>query len=203
MPVSLINLAESFDVNTKKGHFPHKLVIKEQIFNDTLEKPKITDYYENLDEETYNKEMSELLEYKIRIQSELYLKDDLIALSECLVEFNDKIFNNFKINTFWHYTISGLTLNIFRVKYLKDFKLVKLSKSLNNELRKKGYNGGIVDVYYSHGENLFGYDVNSLYPYVMIDEYPNGPYHIITFREYVPFNPEWNGVCLADVLGLF
>ena len=36
------------------------------------------DDYENLNEETYNKEMSELLDYNIRIQSELYLKDDLI-----------------------------------------------------------------------------------------------------------------------------
>ena len=34
------------------------------------------DDYENLNEETYNKEMSELLDYNIRIQSELYLKDD-------------------------------------------------------------------------------------------------------------------------------
>ncbi len=90
------------------------------------------DDYENLNEETYNKEMSELLDYNIRIQSELYLKDDLNALCECLIEFNDKIFNNFKANPFKHYAISELALNIFRVKYLKGSKIVKLRKGDDN-----------------------------------------------------------------------
>lgn len=32
---------------------------------------------------------------------------------------------------------------------------------------KKGYTGGSVDVYKSMGENIYRYDVNSLYPHVM------------------------------------
>ena len=32
---------------------------------------------------------------------------------------------------------------------------------------KKSYTGGAVDVYKPMGENIYRYDVNSLYPYVM------------------------------------
>nr|YP_009486079.1 hypothetical protein [Cantharellus lutescens]AWA82204.1 hypothetical protein [Cantharellus lutescens] len=35
------------------------------------------------------------------------------------------------------------------------------------EFFKSGYTGGSVDVYIPYGKNLFSYDVNSLYPYVM------------------------------------
>jgi len=32
---------------------------------------------------------------------------------------------------------------------------------------KEGYTGGAVDVYKPYGENVYRYDVNSLYPYIM------------------------------------
>ena len=35
------------------------------------------------------------------------------------------------------------------------------------EFFKKGYTGGSVDVYQATGENIYRYDVNSLYPFVM------------------------------------
>jgi hypothetical protein len=37
---------------------------------------------------------------------------------------------------------------------------------------KKGYYGGIAEVYKPYGENLYYYDVNSLYPYTALNDMP-------------------------------
>lgn len=37
---------------------------------------------------------------------------------------------------------------------------------------KKAYYGGITEVYKPHGHDLFYYDVNSLYPYVALQDMP-------------------------------
>ena len=38
----------------------------------------------------------------------------------------------------------------------------------------QGYYGGLVDVYRPYGENLYYYDVNSLYPTAMVRDMPCG-----------------------------
>lgn len=57
---------------------------------------------------------------------------------------------------------------------------------MNNELRA-GYAGGMVDVYIPKGENLYCYDVNSLYPYVMLQRYPSGHHTITHYKNPVLF----------------
>lgn len=37
---------------------------------------------------------------------------------------------------------------------------------------KIGYSGAITEVYKPYGENLYYYDVNSLYPYVSLQDLP-------------------------------
>lgn len=46
---------------------------------------------------------------------------------------------------------------------------------------KKAYYGGVVEVYRPYGENLFYYDVNSLYPYSAINDMPG---HECKYVEY-------------------
>lgn len=187
LPASLDNLGKSFGVVTLKSQFPYKFITEERLKNvDHKEIPKITDYV-NMSEKTYNEEIRPLLEYNIKIQTLQYLKNDLDCLLQCLIEFNQKIFDAYHINTFDHYTLSGLAFKIFRTKYMLPKSVPSFEESLNKSLRA-GYTGGVVDVFRPVGRNLYCYDVNSLYPHIMKGYFPSGDYSTIEFDSPVPFN---------------
>ena len=73
-----------------------------------------------------------------------------------------------------HPTISSLAFLLYTNKFLQDLNVTKpkfdipvINYNEYNFLRK-GYSGGSVDVYKPYADNkVFGYDVNSLYPFVM------------------------------------
>ncbi|KAL8146230.1 hypothetical protein AgCh_004102 [Apium graveolens] len=68
-------------------------------------------------------------------------------------------------------TASSLAMRIFRIKYYDALSFPIHIPNVNEDnFITRGYYGGHVDVYKSYGENLFYYDVNSLYPYVMQKE---------------------------------
>jgi len=68
-------------------------------------------------------------------------------------------------------TISKLAVNLFLSKYYKN-NIANINKvSMYNDI-KQGYYGGITEVYKPYGENLYYYDVNSLYPYVALQDMP-------------------------------
>lgn len=65
-------------------------------------------------------------------------------------------------------TVSALSLKIFRKKDLNDETFhINIPTRNQDTFIRRGYYGGHVDVYKPYGENLFYYDVNSLYPYIM------------------------------------
>lgn len=68
-------------------------------------------------------------------------------------------------------TISGLAVRIF----LKDFynnNIPLINKLSIYKDIKQAYYGGITEVYKPWGGNLYYYDVNSLYPYVALQDMP-------------------------------
>jgi hypothetical protein len=84
--------------------------------------------------------------------------------------FSDVIFTQFKIDTHKYPTLSSLSFGIYRSNFLdKDVKIPLISGKMFEDI-KKGYTGGCVGVFCSGGnrwKDLFHYDINSLYPYVM------------------------------------
>lgn len=69
-------------------------------------------------------------------------------------------------------TITSLALKIY-MKYHYPEGTIPLIK--NNRIYseiKKGYSGGITEVYKPYGENLHYYDVNSLYSFVSLQDMP-------------------------------
>ncbi|KAJ8441622.1 hypothetical protein Cgig2_010263 [Carnegiea gigantea] len=81
-----------------------------------------------------------------------------------------------------------------RKNYFDDeaFHIHLPTRNQDNFIRH-GYNGDHANVYKPYGENLYYYDVNSLYPYIM-NAYPmayelkfarNLGYHIIPLRQYL------------------
>ena len=81
-------------------------------------------------------------------------------------KFSKEIFNSFKINIINYPTLSSLAFAIYRTVFIKDFKIPKITGELYNFI-KKGFTGGAVDVYKPYGKNIYRYDVNSLYPFIM------------------------------------
>ena len=68
-------------------------------------------------------------------------------------------------------SISGLAVRLF----LKDFykvNIANISKSSIYKDIRQAYYGGITEVYKPYGTNFFYYDVNSLYPYVALQDMP-------------------------------
>ena len=108
--------------------------------------------------------------FKITDELKTYLKYDCISLYELL----EKFYSEFDVNDV-KLTIASTAFNIL----LKDEKRKKalsnyISKEDEIEIRK-AYKGGRCEVYKRKGENLYKYDVNSMYSFVMRDfKYPAG-----------------------------
>lgn len=93
----------------------------------------------------------------------------------------DIYFRNFDVDICDWVTISSKALGIFRSKFLDD-KKTKPTMNVDNFVRK-GYFGGKAEAYIPKGENLFYYDVNSLYPYIMKEhEMPGGRKTCLAWR---------------------
>jgi hypothetical protein len=74
--------------------------------------------------------------------------------------------NQLNINNFP--TLPSLAFGIYRSKYLKDFNIPIISGQILSDI-KEGYTGGSTSLYIPYGKILFHYDVNSLYPSVMLN----------------------------------
>jgi hypothetical protein len=73
----------------------------------------------------------------------------------------------FRVDVLRFPTISSLAFGIFRSNFLlKDIKIPLIFNEIYKDI-KDSYTGGSVDVFKPYGENIKGYDVNSLYPYIM------------------------------------
>nr|QVJ98103.1 hypothetical protein [Apium graveolens] len=101
-----------------------------------------------------------------------YLKQDVLLLGGVLKKAQEIILNLYNVNINTVLTISSLAMRIFRIQYYDASSFpIHIPNVNEDKFIRKGYYGGHVDVYKPRGENLYYYDVNSLYPYVM-QEYP-------------------------------
>ena len=86
-----------------------------------------------------------------------------------MLKFINEIYSDYRVNVLKYSTISSLAFAIFRVNFLKDSKIPLIQDNLY-EFIKKSYTGGSVDVFKPISlkkEKIYGYDINSQYPYVM------------------------------------
>ena len=84
------------------------------------------------------------------------------------------------------------------MKFLKH-NIPSLDRITDNFVRE-AYFGGATDHYQLYGENLFYYDINSLYPYAMLKDIPLAPagFHDNISQEDL-VNGNFFGYCLADI----
>lgn len=88
-----------------------------------------------------------------------------------MISANKQVHKDYKINITDALTISGLALKIYLSKYYNN-NIPKIDKPSIYRDFKQAYYGGITEVYRPYGENLYYYDVNSLYPFASLNDMP-------------------------------
>lgn len=112
--------------------------------------------------------------FEVNKKSLEYLEYDCKGLYEVLVKFMEMLSideRELKL------TIASQALNEFKKMQPEESKLFTLNEHYEKDIRENFYSGGRVEVYKCKGKNLNLYDVNSLYPSVMINAMPTGKEH--------------------------
>ena len=181
LPQSLERLSHGWGCTVKKSYFPHKFVSRERLdyvgdwpgfeyYSDQVSKSEYSHY-----DKWFNR-----YPFNLKIEALTYLENDLISLHQVLSIFHQQIRDSFKINSTTFPTLPSLALDIYRTHfyYKPIIPILGSVQRLSDEIRK-AYYGGVVEVYKPYGTNLFYYDVNSLYPCMMLKPMPVGnPTHV-------------------------
>lgn len=135
-------------------------------------------FYDNLDINGYKDVYRE--DWSFKDEAIKYLEKDLYSLYQVMIKANEQIHDDHNINIMEGLTISSLAMKIFLSKFY-DNNIPLINKaSIYNDI-KAAYYGGITEVYKPYGENLYYYDVNSLYPYVALNSMPGLNCEKLTF----------------------
>lgn len=101
-------------------------------------------------------------------EGRLYLRDDCFGLYEVIEAFSTWGKNDGKLKM----TAASQAMYIFRRDFLKEpFKRLPEHQE---EFIRKTYFGGRCEIFKMYGKNLYYYDVNSMYPFVMLADFPLG-----------------------------
>lgn len=168
LPSSLRKLAKSFNTEEQyKGTFP--ILFLGNIEPNYIGPVTYFKYFKDITFEEYQEYLGNYPNniWSLKDETIKYCEMDCISLYNVLCNFNLLIFDHFQLNIVNYPTLSSLAFGIFRSKFLKeDNKIALISGKLLDDI-KQGYYGGHTEVYKTYGENLYHYDVNSLYPFIM------------------------------------
>lgn len=167
LPSSLSSLAKNFNVE-KKGIFPYLFVNNENTeldYNGLVPKFEMFPKISKEDYLLYCKEF-ENKTWSLKEETIKYCELDVLILYSVIDKFKSNIFKLFRVEVLKYPTLSSLSFAIFRSNFIGEAKIPLIHGEMYNFF-KKGYTGGSVDVFKPYGKNIYRYDVNSLYPYVM------------------------------------
>ena len=166
--LSLDKLTREFNIELRKGKFPHTFVNKNNL-NYIGNKPDLQ-FYDNININEYN--MIPLNNWDLKSECLKYLRKDIMGLFEVMNEFSRLIYIHFNVQMTEALTITRLALNIFKSKYYKNISIPSINKIYLFNFIKEGYYGGITEVYKPYGKDLVYIDINSLYPYAALNPMP-------------------------------
>lgn len=99
-----------------------------------------------------------------------YALQDSICLYQALVKAQDYYLNNYNVDITTIVSTSSLSLKIFRTNFQKVN--IPILKGSQDQFIRKSYFGGHTDIYEGYLEKGYYYDVNSLYPFCMLNPIP-------------------------------
>lgn len=167
---SLSKLGKSFNVSTLKSKFPYRF-INETDLNYCGEIPKLK-YFDNMnlkDFISYCKNYFTNNTWSLKNEAIKYCINDCKSLYEIITKYNQLNFKNFNVNINEHPTLSSHAFRIFRTHFLKQ-NVIPMIYGNDFKILKTSYTGGATDMYIptnKENELVYGYDVNSLYPFIM------------------------------------
>jgi hypothetical protein len=193
LSASLDKLGKYLNVSTKKGVFPYDFVSKNTLFYKG-NTPDFSFYQNKITKDKYKNMFSD--DWDLKEQTLLYLKDDLICLHQIIDIYSKHVFKEYDTQITESLTKSSLSLKIFLKKFYNDNIPLINDTFLYSDIAM-AYFGGITEVYKPYGENLFYYDVNSLYPFAALNPLP--AYSSVEFLD----NVEREEYKLEDLFGFF
>jgi len=99
-----------------------------------------------------------------------YSTQDSLALYQALIKAQEIYSKKHSVDITSILSTSTLSLKIFRQHFLNED--IPILKDSQDNFIRGGYFGRATDYYKAYGENLYYYDVNSLYPYAMLNSIP-------------------------------
>jgi hypothetical protein len=175
---SLEKLGIALEVETAKSVFPHSFASFEHL--SYVGKIPNSQYWSITDEQYKEKQrVYDSYEWNFREEAKIYCNRDLICLYDVIKCFFNKVYDQYGISLLSYPTIGSLAMGIYRSNFMgSDVQIPLLNGSVANNIRS-AYFGGIVDILKPTGTKLYQYDVNSLYPFMMLNDLPIGnPVHI-------------------------
>ena len=101
-----------------------------------------------------------------------YMKQDILLLGGVMQKAQEIYWKLYMLDIESKITLSSLALSIFRMKYYDASNWpIHIPNKNEDCFIRNAYYGGHTDTYKPYGEDLYYYDVNSLYPFVM-KEFP-------------------------------
>lgn len=163
---SLKDLTNTFQVD-RKGIFPYRFVNSAYTYLDYVGAVPAFDYFDNINLDAYHSYCQRYSNWSLKRETIVYCENDCRSLYQVLSSFHDQIYTYFQIDFLKYPTVSSLALAIYRTHFLSSEKKVPLIGGEMFTDMHEGYTGGAVDVYRPYGQEVYRYDVNSLYPKVM------------------------------------
>jgi DNA polymerase type B, organellar and viral len=113
----------------------------------------------------FNKENENLLnEFKE------YSLQDSNCLYDCINKLQEMYIQDYDVDITSILSTSTLSMKIFRSKFWKVS--IPILKRVDDSFIRDAYFGGATDYYQMKAENIYYYDVNSLYPFAMLKPMP-------------------------------
>lgn len=100
-----------------------------------------------------------------------YLNNDVHILYVIITYYAKYLNETYHINFFKIYSASNLAFTIFRTNYYKYENISIMTLSMYPTIKQSYYGGNFISTA-NYGNNLYYYDVNSLYPYAMLNDMP-------------------------------
>jgi len=186
---SLRNLAFAFNCEVQKDIFPFNFLKDLEYIDPVPPKEYFPVEVRDLDYKRYASRFVDDI-WNLREEAIKYCEADCISLHQVLTKFSGTIWDMYKKNITSYPTISSLTFAIFRTHFLEENSIPILNGQVFRDI-KESYTGGATDMYIptnvdathddappayaAEDEALYCYDVNSLYPFVMMNtEMPVG-----------------------------